>query len=149
MDGFDPNTAENHPDIEKQWAVKAMTHAEAYFKLISSYQGSKLKLTKFDDEIYEDFRKEWPSMDVSKLNELEDFKTEKSKAQWRDWIKKYEEKVKDFNFGTILRVDSSEDYGPENAFFVTRTQFYAIEIARNKEGLNDVVYKPKEPVAEK
>lgn len=143
MQNFDPETAENHPDIEKQWAVKAMTHAEAYFKLITSYKGSNLKLTKIDDEMYADFRKEWPDLDVSKLHEMKDFKTEKSKAKWRDWIKKYEDKVKDFNFGTILRVDASQDYGPDNAFFVTRTQFYAIEIARNKECFNDVHYKPK------
>lgn len=32
--------------IEKQWAVKAMHHAETYFSLLQAMDGSKLKLTK-------------------------------------------------------------------------------------------------------
>jgi hypothetical protein len=33
--------------IEKQWAVKAMHHAETYFSLLEAMDGSKLKLTKY------------------------------------------------------------------------------------------------------
>jgi len=35
-----------------------------------------------------------------------------------------------------MRLLSKEDLGPENSFIVTRVQFYAVEIARNKEGAN-------------
>jgi hypothetical protein len=63
-------------------------HAETYFKLISSIDASRLKLTKIDDEIYSDFRTSFPDMDVNELKEMEDFKTEAAKAKWRDWINK-------------------------------------------------------------
>ncbi|KAI8847418.1 ArgJ family-domain-containing protein [Chytridium lagenaria] len=117
--GITADNAENHPDIEKQWAVKAMHHAETYFKLISSIEPSKLRLTKFDDEIYKDFRTEWPDLKVEKINEVQDFKTEKSKEKWRNWMAKYEKQVVDYNFGTLLRIDPSMDYSAENAFFAT------------------------------
>ena len=37
----------NHEDIEKQWAVKALHHAETYFSLISKIDPSRLKLTPY------------------------------------------------------------------------------------------------------
>lgn len=46
---FDPNTAENNPDIEKQWAVKAMDHAETYMRILKSIPGSQLRLTPYVD----------------------------------------------------------------------------------------------------
>jgi hypothetical protein len=53
---------------------------------------------------------------------------------------RYETKVQDFNFGTLLRNRAMEDYAENNAFFVTRLQFYAIEITRNRFGLNSIHY---------
>lgn len=50
---FDPETAENNPDIEKQWAVKATTHAETYIKLLTAFPDpSQLKLTRYDDMMH-------------------------------------------------------------------------------------------------
>jgi len=48
----------------------------------------------------------------------------------------YEKKVEDFNFATLLRVDSKGDYSEQNTTIVPRVQFYCLEIARNKEGAN-------------
>ncbi|KAJ3033245.1 polysaccharide biosynthesis domain containing protein 1 [Rhizophlyctis rosea] len=138
--GITAETADNHPDIEKQWAVKAMHHAETYVKLLHAVEPSKLKLTKVDDELYTEFRKEWPDLDVTSLD-LEEFKTEKSKAKWRQFAGKWDKKVMDHNFGTLLRLRSAEDYAEDNAFFAIRLQFYAIEIARNREGANDAFHK--------
>ena len=59
-------------------------------------------------------------MQLDELKEIEDFKTEVAKAKWRDWINKYEKKVEDFNFGTLLRNRAAEDYGPDNSFFGNR-----------------------------
>lgn len=42
--------------------------------------------------------------------------------------------------GTLIRKDVHGDYNEKNSFIVVRIQFYAIELARNKEGLNDVHY---------
>ncbi len=46
----------------------------------------------------------------------------------------------------MLRLDSTGDYTEENSIVVTKVQFFAIEIARNREGDNDDVrtlHKPK------
>jgi hypothetical protein len=45
--------------------------------------------------------------------------------------------VADYNFGTLIRTNSMEDYTEKNTMFITRIQFYAIEICRNRLGLND------------
>lgn len=48
--------------------------------------------------------------------------------------------VADYNFGTLIRSNASEDYTERNTMFITRIQFYAIEIARNRLGLNDAAH---------
>ncbi|KAG0057375.1 hypothetical protein BGZ83_010834 [Gryganskiella cystojenkinii] len=128
-------------EIEKQWAVKAMHHAETYFNLLEAIDGSKLKLTKIDDEIFADylltFGPEVPRIDI--LDEEKDFKSPAMKEKWRNFINRYDGgKVADYNFGSLLRIDASQDYTQENTMFVTRMQFLTIEIARNKAGLNSV-----------
>jgi hypothetical protein len=130
---FDPETAENHPDIEKQWAVKAMHQAETYFKLLQAVDTNKIKLTRLDDDIYNHFRQEFPKLELKELKVDDDFKCGAAKEAWRQFLQKYEQ-VADYNFGTLLRIRSDQDYTEENSFFVTRMQFYAIEIARNREG---------------
>ncbi|KAF8943640.1 hypothetical protein BGZ47_005213 [Haplosporangium gracile] len=133
-------------EIEKQWAVKAMHHAETYFSLLQAMDGSKLKLTKIDDEIYDDFMSTFapnvPRVDI--LNEDKDFKSPEMKEKWRNFINRYEGgKVTDYNFGSLLRIDASKEYSEDNTIFVTRMQFLTIEIARNKAGLNSVHCKRK------
>ncbi|KAI8612513.1 putative polysaccharide biosynthesis protein [Chytriomyces sp. MP71] len=137
---FSAETAENHEDVEKIWSVKALHHAETFFKLISTIDAKKMRLTKMDDDLYCEFKEEFPEIDVENVKEFEQFKCDKAKEKWRNWITKgnYEAKVADFNYGTLLRNRSAEDYGPENAFFVTRIQFLAVEVARNREGYNSI-----------
>ncbi|KAG0303181.1 hypothetical protein BGZ98_006917 [Dissophora globulifera] len=132
-------------EIEKQWAVKAMHHAETYFSLLEAMDGSKLKLTKIDDEIYADFHATFGSdFKIDVVDEAKDFKSPEMKEKWRTFISRYEGgKVIDYNFGSLLRIDASKDYSEENTMFVTRMQFLTIEIARNKAGLNTVHCKSK------
>ncbi|KAI8644823.1 putative polysaccharide biosynthesis protein [Parasitella parasitica] len=127
-------------DIEKQWAVKAMHHAETYFKLISSIDPAKLRLTKIDDEILEDFEETFPYINVEHLDE-NDFKSAAAKEKWRNFMNKYEKRVNEYNFGSLIRIDCKEDYTEKNTMFGIRMQFYAVEIARNKKGLNDSLRK--------
>ncbi|KAJ2718804.1 hypothetical protein GGI07_005580 [Coemansia sp. Benny D115] len=134
------NQTGNMVEMEMQWAVKAMHHAETYMKLLKTVGGKNFRLTPIDDEIYADFKKNFPELNVAKLDENE-FKTEVSKAKWREFISKYENRVSDFNFGSLVRIDCTGDYTEENTMFVMRTQFYCIEIVRNKDGLNDAVFK--------
>ncbi|KTG35962.1 hypothetical protein cypCar_00032622 [Cyprinus carpio] len=60
--------------------------------------------------------------------------------KWRPFCNQFEGVVEDFNYGTLLRLDCQKDYTEENTVFATRIQFYAIEIARNREGYNDFVH---------
>ena len=96
---------------------------------------------RYDDEIYADFMATFPDFKLDVIDE-EALKSPQAKEQWRPWIMKYEKQVDDYNFGTLLRLRADGDYTAENSIFVTRMQFYAIEISRNKLGLNAVHYRP-------
>ncbi|KAH9376567.1 protein PBDC1 [Haemaphysalis longicornis] len=126
----------NDPTVESLWAIKAVEHMEVYFNLISAVDPKILKLTPHDDAIYTAFRERFPKLDVKRLVESE-IKSEESKKDWREFCMKFENIVEDFNFATLVRLDSEEDYAEENTTLVPRVQFYAIEIARNREGCND------------
>ncbi|XP_075938962.1 protein PBDC1 isoform X3 [Anarhichas minor] len=132
------------------WAMKAYNHAEVYFNLISSVDPKFLKLTKLDDKIYSSFRETFKELDI-KLLKPDDLKSDMAKEVgttpnlyiynvWRPFCNQFEGLIEDFNYGTLLRLDSEKDYTEENTIFATRTQFFAVEIARNREGYNNVVF---------
>jgi len=141
---FDPETAENLGEIEKQFAVLAVEQAQTYWNLLEKIPPSSLRLTKIDDDIFEDLNKSFPELvsNSSQLEKLDEdqMKSADGKKRWRDFIMPYEKKVKDYNFGTLIRTNSKGEYGQDNTLFVTRMQFYAIEIARNRLGLNDAIH---------
>lgn len=113
-------------DIEKHWAMKAYCHAETYFNLLTSIPSEKIKLTAIDKEIYTAFRSTFPDMPVEAIDELIHFKSDTAKTKWRDFIASFEpQSVEDFNFGSLLRNRSNEDYGPDNSFFGTFESFNA------------------------
>ncbi|KAH9164960.1 DUF757-domain-containing protein [Lactarius sanguifluus] len=157
---FDPNQAQNlveslspplvHPpasclpalQIEKQFAVKAVEHAQTYWNLLEKIPPRDLRLTRFDDEIFEHTLREFPEFATAPHTSLvaldEDWmKSKEGKEQWRAFINSYEKKITDYNFGSLIRTDSMKEYSETNTIFVTRIQFYAIEISRNRLGLND------------
>lgn len=139
---FDASTAPNLPEIEKQFAVKCIEQAETYWNLLGAVEPKKLKLTKYDDEILQEFRAAFPDLADNKDGKLQkidenDLKNQASKEAWRTYIAKFEKTVNDYNFGTLIRTNSLEDYTERNTMFITRIQFYAIEICRNRTGLND------------
>ncbi|KAG2340411.1 DUF757-domain-containing protein [Suillus weaverae] len=141
---FDPNNAQNLIEIEKQFAVKAVEHAQTYWNLLEKVPPRALKLTKLDDEIYEHTMSAFPEFneeDHAQLVKLDE-----------DWLKSEigkKKKVKDYNFGSLIRTDARQEYGETNTIFVTRIQFYAIEIARNRLGLNDGAHEIAKADAEK
>jgi len=151
---FDPNTAQNAVEIEKQFAVKAVEHAQTYWNLLEKIPPRELKLTKFDDEIFDHTMAEFPELNeephekVTKLDE-DWMKSPEGKERWRKFIASYEKKVKDYNFGSLIRTDARDEYGERNTIFVTRIQFYAFEIARNRLGLNDKAHEIAKEEAEK
>ncbi|KIV94553.1 hypothetical protein B0A52_07994 [Exophiala mesophila] len=140
---IDPENAQNFEDMEKQFAVKAVQHMTVYWSILEKLPGSKLRLTRLDDEIYEHFKKEFPDFDpAEELNE-DVMKSKEGKEKWRNFSMVYEKgdkKIEDYNFGTMLRKSPKTEYGEKETIFAVRMQFFAIEIARNRAGLNDWIY---------
>ena len=122
-----------------------------YWSILEKVPGSKLRLTKIDDEIYEHFQKEFPDFDPKATIIEDDMKSKAGKEQWRNFIMQYENKVDDYNFGTMLRASPAMEYGEKETIFgvfgapkryavvltadhfsitAVRMQFYAVEIAR-------------------
>lgn len=134
---------ENAEEIEKQFAVKAVEHAQTYWKCLTGARGSTLRLTRIDEEIYEHFVREfqdYASKESVRLIDENKIKSPENREKWRKFMMAYENKVDDYNFGTLLRTDSYGEYEEKTTIFVPRIQFYAFEIARNQHGLNDWIY---------
>uniref|UniRef100_A0A0B6ZJV3 Polysaccharide biosynthesis domain-containing protein n=1 Tax=Arion vulgaris TaxID=1028688 RepID=A0A0B6ZJV3_9EUPU len=132
----------NSSGIEMSWAMKAMDHATVHYNLISSVDASRLRLTQTDDKIYQQFRAQFPDLNTALLIE-DDLKTPEAKEKWRNFCESFKEEIADYNMGTLLRLNCEGDYTPENTTLSIRTQFLAIEIARNKEGLNSCLLRNK------
>lgn len=140
---FDPETAGNFEDMEKQFAVKAVQHMTVYWNILEKMPGSKLRLTRMDDEILEHLHKEFPDFDPMDTVDENKMKSAAGKEKWRGFVNTYEKgdkKIEDYNFGTMLRRNAKFEYGEKETMLVLRMQFYAIEIARNRAGLNDWIY---------
>ncbi|KAJ5550829.1 hypothetical protein N7461_005527 [Penicillium sp. DV-2018c] len=161
---FNPEEAENLEDMEKQFAVKGQSHIDhilnqcsgkktilifyltlavehlmTYWSILEKVKGSQLRLTKQDNEIYESFMEAFPDFDPAATLSEDEMKSKAGKEKWRTWMMKWE-KVEDFNFGTIIRTRADAEYDQDTTIFGVRMQFYAIEIARNRAGLNDWIY---------
>ncbi|KAJ5128865.1 DUF757-domain-containing protein [Penicillium atrosanguineum] len=137
---FDPEQAENLEDMEKQFAVKAVEHLMTYWSILEKVKGSQLRLTKMDDAIYVHFMTEFPDFNPASTIIEDDMKSKAGKERWRNFVNQYEETIEDYNFGTIIRARADEEYEQHNTIFGVRMQFYAVEIARNRAGLNDWIY---------
>ncbi|CAK7218357.1 hypothetical protein SBRCBS47491_003482 [Sporothrix bragantina] len=137
---FDAENADNFEDIEKQFAVKAVQHMETYWAILERVRGSTLRLTKLDEEIMEHLSTDFPEFDPAVPINEDEMKSKTGKERWRKFMMAYEKKVDDYNFGTMMRIAPNVEYGRDETIFVPRMQFYAIEIARNRKGLNDWIY---------
>ena len=127
-----------------------------YWAILEKVPGSKLRLTKMDDDIYEHLKTDFPEFDPAKTIDEDEMKSKTGKERWRKFMMAYEKKVEDYNFGTMMRGNPKWEYGKDETIFgrcqflaraipltaepVPRMQFYAIEIARNRSGLNDWIY---------
>jgi hypothetical protein len=74
-------------------------------------------MIRIDDEIYAHFRREFPKLQVAKFDE-QALKSESAKVAWRRFCNEYTgDRVKDFNFGSLVRLDSAGDYDEANSSF--------------------------------
>lgn len=112
-------------------------------QLLTSVPPSQLKLTPYDNQIYETFRQDFPNLQVNRLSD-EILKSATEKLKWRQFAEKFS-KLEDYSYGTLMRADASKEFSPDNSIFVFRVQFLAIEIARNREGCNDEVHNRHRP----
>ncbi|KAI9845187.1 MAG: hypothetical protein M1838_001848 [Thelocarpon superellum] len=142
---FNPDEAENFEDIEKQFAVKAVEHMSTYWGILEKMRASQLRLTKLDEDIYQHLKTDFPEFDPRQTIDENEMKSKSGKERWRKFMMAYEKRVADYNFGTLLRRDAKWEYGEKETIFVPRMQFYAVEIARNREGLNDWIYEREHP----
>ncbi|KAL7411009.1 putative polysaccharide biosynthesis protein [Mrakia frigida] len=141
---FDAEKADNFEDIEKQFAVAVVEHMQAYEKLISTVPPNRLKLSAIDDILMAHLNTAFPTLlssdnNYAALRTLDEdaMKSPQGKEDWRKFVMAYEKIVPDYNFGTLIRTDCSRDYAQDNTTLVLRTQFLAIEVARNRFGLNN------------
>ncbi|KAI1748871.1 DUF757-domain-containing protein [Xylaria castorea] len=137
---FDAENADNLEDIEKQFAVKAVQHLETYWAILQNVKGSALRLTKMDDDILEHLKADIPDFDPAVTINEDEMKSKAGKERWRKFMMAYEKKIDDYSFGTMLRTSPKVEYDQDTTIFVPRMQFYAVEIARNRAGLNDWIY---------
>ncbi|KAI1333931.1 DUF757-domain-containing protein [Xylariaceae sp. FL0016] len=143
---FDAENAENNEEIEKQFAVKAVQHLETYWGILEKVKGSALRLTRMDDDILEHLKSDFPDFDPAETINENEMKSKSGKERWRKFMMAYEKKVDDYNFGTIMRTSPKVEYEQDTTIFVPRMQFYAVEIARNRAGLNDWIYENAQAV---
>lgn len=115
-----------------------MTTSNVILQILCSVDPKLLHLTPFDDTIYKIFREEFPKLDVKVIDENE-MKSDDGKTKWRPYCERFKNLIEDYSYGTLLRSDATKDYSEQNSMLVTRIQFYAIELARNKEGINDII----------
>jgi len=146
--GFNAEEADNFEDIEKQFAVKAVVQMQTYWSILEKVKGSNLRLTKMDDDILEHLQRDFPDFDPAETIDEDKMKSKEGKEKWRNFMMAYEKKVDDYNFGTILRSNPKFEYGEKETIFVPRMQFYAVEIARNRKGLNDWIYEEAQKEAQ-
>jgi len=149
---FDAESAGNNEEMEQQFAVKAVHHMTVCWSILEKMPGSKLRLTRLDDEIYEHFKKDFPEFDPAEEIDEDKMKSKAGKERWRKFCMAYAEgkdKVEDYNFGSMLRKSAKTEYGEKETIFAVRMQFYAVEIARNRAGLNDWVYEKAQAESKK
>lgn len=92
-------------------------HMEIYWSLLENFQGSKLKLTKYDDEILEHFQREFPDFDLKATINENDMKSKEGKEHWRKFIMAYEKRIEDYNFGAMIRANAATEYGQDEVIF--------------------------------
>lgn len=88
-----------------------------YWSILEKLPGSKLRLTKFDDEILAHFNETFPDFDLKGTIDEDEMKSKAGKEKWRNFINVYENKVDDYNFGTMLRASAASEYGEEGTIF--------------------------------
>lgn len=101
----------------ESFGVLAVQHLETYWAILGKVRGSALRLTKYDDDIYEHLKKDFPDFDPAETIKEDEMKSKAGKERWRKFMMAYEKKVDDYNFGTILRTGPKFEYEEHTTIF--------------------------------
>ncbi|KAL5110689.1 Protein PBDC1 [Taenia crassiceps] len=141
MMDVDRSDCQNDAFLEMSWAIAAYNHAETHYNILCAVPDARiLQLSAVDDRIYTAFYETFPHLNVDCITE-DGIKSGEQKELWRSFCNEFDGVVEDYNRGTLLRLDSSLGYEERNTCIVPRVQFLAIEIARNRRGLNNRIHK--------
>ena len=88
-----------------------------YWSILEKTRGSKLRLTRLDDEIYEHFKRDFPDFNIKETINEDAMKSKEGKERWRNFMVVYDKKIDDYNFGTILRTNAEFEYGEKETIF--------------------------------
>lgn len=78
-----------------------------------------MRLTKIDDDILAHLKIAFPDFDPNETINEDDMKSKAGKEQWRKFMMAYENKVDDYNFGTMLRTSPKVEYEQDTTIFGT------------------------------
>jgi hypothetical protein len=140
LDHMDALEVENSGEIEMNGIMYAVDYMSDHWRMLTSTSdASELVLTEDraeDDRLYREFRAAFGAMDVHRTasDMLQDPRTQET---WRTFMMAQDGRLKEFNMISLLRIDAALGYDDANTLLVPRVQFLAIEIARNREGVND------------
>ncbi|KAJ3351271.1 hypothetical protein GGF32_004407 [Allomyces javanicus] len=118
-----------------EWAQRAITFAADHSVRLGAERG-RLVFTPHDARLHEQLRATFPTLNLRTLNPAQ-FADPNVKRQWADMLDKFQGQIPDLAENTLVRTCADRDYSDANMFVVSRGQFYALEAARNREGLND------------
>ena len=104
--------------------MTAVQHMTTYWAILEKMRGSKLRLTKIDDDIYEHFKKDFPEFDPQETINEDKMKSKEGKERWRNFMLAYEKTVDDYNFGTMLRSNPKFEYGEKETIFGPLALFF-------------------------
>lgn len=77
------------------------TFSPILLQLITSVHPSCLRLTPYDDQIYQTFRQDFPDLKVDILSD-DILKSPEAKLAWRNFAEKFN-KLEDYSYGTLMR----------------------------------------------
>ncbi|TVY40591.1 Protein PBDC1-like protein [Lachnellula subtilissima] len=118
---FNPEEADNFEILRSNLPSKSFNTCPHTGRFSKRYLARNSGSQKMDDDIYEHLKTDFPEFDPAKTIDEDEMKSKTGKERWRKGDPKWE-------------------YGKDETIFVPRMQFYAIEIARNRSGLNDWIY---------
>ena len=98
-----------------------------YWAILEKVPGSKLRLTKCDDDILAHFNKDFPDFDLKATINENEMKSKEGKEKWRNFIEKYEKTIEDYNFGTMVRNNPKAEYDEDTTIFGKWRQFLSMK----------------------